>query len=395
MVPPPTFLFDTLWPIMKIFQMVGGFPCKKVFIGDVQTLAPIKSWAYFCISFVPLVMSLISIIVINTMAYSDFIRVMKMHTSVIDRLAMFGTVVVFFAVQVSLAFNNFALRHQMVDIQDYFLKNCHPAYLEKIERRKKIRCMALFVPLVSLFAAVSVSLAGTMESFENQTKPQKIITSLFFTLMILYIQSQIHAFLLIYMQVTTKIISWTTHLTKTVQSAKNDLKDCLTLFECVLKAKRMFSVPLFVTVCGALVNLILVIYAIISHLMCTSSGCVANRDLVSILADCFGKASKGLLLCIILYITNEASQQLYNALQDMKQAIIDLPVDDTVTVLNGKEYPGTYARYVVLEKINTFKGFTACDYYDLGRPMLSTITSNFITYVIILIQFKMSASSNE
>ena len=254
-------------------------------------------------------------------------------------------------------------------------------------------CMSIFMPLASLFASLSISFGGTYESYEDHPTALKIILGLFFGLLTMYIQSQIHAFLVIYMQVTTKIITWTNYLTKSLQtSSKSDLKNCVTLFDGVLMAKRMFSVPLFISVNGAMVNLILVFYASISYLMCNS---YENRQLNSIIADCVGKISFGVLLCIILYISNEASQQLFNAMQAMKQAIIEMPnIDDDIIVLDGKEYFGNYARYVLLERINSFKGFTACDFYDLGRPMLSTITSNFNTYLIILIQFKLSASSN-
>ena len=41
-----------------------------------------------------------------------------------------------------------------------------------------------------------------------------------------------------------------------------------------------------------------------------------------------------------------------------------------------------------IELLKMFKGFDAYGYFKLGRPLLTTIVANFMTYVIILVQFK-------
>ena len=74
----------------------------------------------------------------------------------------------------------------------------------------------------------------------------------------------------------------------------------------------------------------------------------------------------------------------------MKQVLIEIPIGTELETVNGVEHQSDYARYILLERLNNFKGFTGCDYFELGRPLLSKITSNFITYLIILLQFKLS-----
>ena len=44
----------------------------------------------------------------------------------------------------------------------------------------------------------------------------------------------------------------------------------------------------------------------------------------------------------------------------------------------------------LIEKINSFNGFDACGYFTLGRNHLTSIVANFLTYIILLIQFKMA-----
>ena len=47
-------------------------------------------------------------------------------------------------------------------------------------------------------------------------------------------------------------------------------------------------------------------------------------------------------------------------------------------------------KLALIEKINSFRGFDACGYFTLGRNHLTSIVANFLTYIILLIQFKMA-----
>ena len=46
-------------------------------------------------------------------------------------------------------------------------------------------------------------------------------------------------------------------------------------------------------------------------------------------------------------------------------------------------------KLALIEKINSFNGFD-CGYFTLGRNHLTSIVANFLTYIILLIQFKMA-----
>ena len=43
-----------------------------------------------------------------------------------------------------------------------------------------------------------------------------------------------------------------------------------------------------------------------------------------------------------------------------------------------------------IERINSFEGFDAAGFFTLGRPNLTSIVANFITFIIMLIQFYQS-----
>ena len=47
-------------------------------------------------------------------------------------------------------------------------------------------------------------------------------------------------------------------------------------------------------------------------------------------------------------------------------------------------------KYQLIEKMNSFHGFDAGGYFTLGKQQLTSIVSNFTTFMIVLIQFQMA-----
>ena len=253
--------------------------------------------------------------------------------------------------------------------------------------------MSFFISLLVLMSALCVSIGGVVDCFGNLPTGCYVFVIVMFTFMILFLQGNIHSFLVTYMQVTSKLITWTTNLTDSIKSEDMaDIQKALPLLDCVFLAKDIFARPLFIVVIGAMTNLILLIYTSISHLI-DIERISSIRSFESFIANAFGNISICVILCIFLYITNDASQLLTDAIRDLKSTIMNMPMNENESVIvDGVEHSSAYARFVIVERISCFKGFTGCKFFDLGRPMLSTVTSNFMTYLIILLQFKLSMS---
>ena len=45
---------------------------------------------------------------------------------------------------------------------------------------------------------------------------------------------------------------------------------------------------------------------------------------------------------------------------------------------------------IMIRRIDSFEGFDAYGFFTLGRPHLTSVAANFITFIIVLIQFKMA-----
>ena len=98
-----------------------------------------------------------------------------------------------------------------------------------------------------------------------------------------------------------------------------------------------------------------------------------------------------MLLCEVLFNSNITSQRVVDQLKILKQNLIDYPANpDSKVILEGQVYTEEHARQKILYDIAKFNGYIGGGYFTLGKSLLTTLTSNFATYLIILIQFKIS-----
>ena len=84
------------------------------------------------------------------------------------------------------------------------------------------------------------------------------------------------------------------------------------------------------------------------------------------------------LFLIVLYYINVMSQEVNENLCELKNSILLsplIPFED---------------KYQLIERMNSFNGFDANGYFTLGKQLLTSIVSNFTTFIIVLIQFKMA-----
>ena len=91
-----------------------------------------------------------------------------------------------------------------------------------------------------------------------------------------------------------------------------------------------------------------------------------------------------------LWILNGQSEDIKQKMRKRKQGISDLVISDNIVEINGKFHPESYARTHLINIMTEFQGFDVYGFATLGKPFLSSIFATFMTYLIILIQFKIS-----
>ena len=84
------------------------------------------------------------------------------------------------------------------------------------------------------------------------------------------------------------------------------------------------------------------------------------------------------IFLILLYYINVLSHEVNQNLNQLKNSISLSP------------HIHFEDKYQLIERMNSFNGFDANGYFTLGKQLLTSIVSNFTTFMIVLIQFKMA-----
>ena len=66
------------------------------------------------------------------------------------------------------------------------------------------------------------------------------------------------------------------------------------------------------------------------------------------------------------------------------------PTNEVVQTEDGKSEPFYAVVKECKKNLKSFEGFNVCDYFILRKSLLTPILAQFITYCIVLLQFKVS-----
>ena len=106
-------------------------------------------------------------------------------------------------------------------------------------------------------------------------------------------------------------------------------------------------------------------------------GRLSASDISLMVQFTFGTIGMILSLCYINFL----SQDVTNNLHELAECISEAQITDEKW------------QAITIQKINSFQGFDGHGFFTLGRSHLTSVVSNFITFIIILIQFKQSGGN--
>ena len=105
----------------------------------------------------------------------------------------------------------------------------------------------------------------------------------------------------------------------------------------------------------------------------------------------FGNASFGFNLMYIVIYMNLVSQQIQDKLKELKKALEHYAFDESqMVMIDGNFQNITKVLSLNIKNLEEFKGYDGYGYFYLGKSLLTGIMTNFMTYLIVLIQFKVS-----
>ena len=171
-------------------------------------------------------------------------------------------------------------------------------------------------------------------------------------------------------EVCNQLTIWVMRLIKTFDDKPFNNSRELELFTRSLKkSKNTFSVVLYVVISSYLITLVFGFYSLLSIVF-------AHKRHLDIIQH-FANFPFIIFVVIILWYFNVLSCDLTKSVHQLRRAILR----------SGIEF---VSKSYIIEELQCFHGFDAHGFFTLGRSLITSIISNFTTFIIVLIQFKMS-----
>ena len=177
-----------------------------------------------------------------------------------------------------------------------------------------------------------------------------------------YIHLPCLTFLWSFEQIFRVLESWVRKL-----KMKFSEEECLDLINYGLfEANRIFSTTLL-----GLISLILTMITVGTYLLVSFLLNFDGHELGNILTM-VGYSLYSFTFIFYLYAINNRCQKVMDQVKCLKTRLIQQKQPEAAQMLDS------------------FKGFDCCGFFMLGRPLLTSITATFVTYFIILLQFRFS-----
>ena len=100
------------------------------------------------------------------------------------------------------------------------------------------------------------------------------------------------------------------------------------------------------------------------------------------------------LYIFLAYAYCTYTQDIKDSIHGIKNAILALDLNpEERVIIDGSTIRLKHLQERTASGLTEFQGFHGDHYFVLGKPLLTSISANFITYLIILVQFKVSELS--
>lgn len=431
------FILHNFWPILKFLQVLGLFPCKKVSDENgLIRLQPMKTWFSITLFFTwTLILTSLPMGIQSYLHIKDKSGILRTswktfkETSEENNIRQFVTyfqTISTSCIQICLIWTNISKRHVLCKLQDEFSvmfdgKDLAKPSVNGLVLGLNILTMVLFVLyyLSSIFS-FSLMMKNSLENdkfppqnetnlfdngsfpFDNETSPINnqihLIHKETYSLendnhfvqiacfawipYVLFFVLMLSQFFILYFQLCYNIKNLLIDFKIDGKSSAEVLKFASKINKSVRMTSSFFSVQCFTFIAMALILMISNAYLLLDYALSSKTSEYWFVQVTFFLGS--------LCSALVLWILNKQSEDIKQDLGKLKEDIRNISVIDDFVEINENFHLESYARQNLIDTLSDFQGFDACGFATLGKPLLSSIFANFITYLIILIQFKIS-----
>ena len=211
----------------------------------------------------------------------------------------------------------------------------------------------------------------------------------------IYVLTPVFPALLIFGEIGAHVCSWISALTEHIRNKRNRdgetistlFMDCKKLAAVLDKTSDLFTHQTFALVTIVVLGLVSDAYRVIAFFI------DFHRFDLWISLMIFGFILYIVFLTMKLFYLTHIVQKIDDQNKDLIAAISDVNDNadpDMTIVFEGEKCSFGLARDQVLHHLKSFEGFSALGFFYLRKSLISSIFANFVTYLIILVQFKVT-----
>ena len=262
--------------------------------------------------------------------------------------------------------------------------------MKKYSKRSPI----LYFLVITNAIAFAVGFNLNLDSFLDINLTLLIIAIITFIFYCFALVSPILVFYYIYGEISRGLEEWILSITnelKVTQKFKNSqFNACRKLLIALKRSASALSFNIFVTLSVSLILLTTVTYMTIDYFLSH-----ADFTSIGVILVFIGYVSLVMKFAYIVWIFNHDSEHLCDQVKLLKNTLDEVYIEDHEFVFGegGQLRDARFARNLMVNQFQDFRGFDGLGYFTLGKPLLTSITANILTYLIVLIQFKISENS--
>jgi hypothetical protein len=235
-------------------------------------------------------------------------------------------------------------------------------------------------------ASIGLNLPISIKAAEKvgATTLDAVVFSFAMNIHMTHLFSPIYVFFLLYGSITNLLKGWLDDL-KARQLHRNSVNvfliECKQFTHALKMSNYIFTNQLFFISFGILIALVASIFRMVSFFLDGYEWTNINICLM------VGFASVGLNMAFIFCMLTFTVQHIEDSVNDLVEKVFDIQ-DETG---GGPALTlDTHLQNQVVRKLQNFDGYSALDFFNLKKSLLSSIFANVVTYLIVLIQFRVS-----
>ena len=399
----------SFWPLLSVLQKGGFFPCKKVTCSETlkTSMKPLNG----LIHLLTYIICTTSVFGFNCYSYSllysdKFENILDFYVKFYEiggamqhssfdlkvMMSLYGFIIFTHFIILS---RLIASKQKFCEVYNYFIESSSIDYNITMDQKKPFYFHLLKIAMIGCgwliwLAGLSMNILDGLDVKLITLTPYLVS----WILRVFWMFGPLMAFHIYFLEIALLLSSWIlTFKAKLQLESKipyNIFQECKRLQHGLHMFTETISPSIFWLFVMNLIMAVVEVYLLVAFFISQDEFSLA------ILLLMIGNGSFGGLFIFLAERYCNFSQIIKDSIDGIKNDILDLDInEDQVCIIDGNVRKLKHVKKRIVSGLDAFQGFHGNGYFTLGKELLTSIVANFVTYLIILVQFKVSEMSTQ